>query len=103
MGEWYLAFLLLFKSRAYLDIHQTKLVFKNLKTPLEKIEAGPFESFYNTYLPPGKLQRLALEEVRPPADLGWDTLGPRQLLAHTLGEEDSGLVANRVSICAFLL
>lgn len=38
-----------------------------------------------------RLQRLAADEVAPPAHLGWYSLGLGQLLAHALGEKDGGL------------
>ena len=37
------------------------------------------------------LQRLAADELGPPADLGGDTLGAGQLLGHALSEKHSGL------------
>ena len=37
------------------------------------------------------LQRLAANELRPPADLGWDTFRARELLAHALSKEHGSL------------
>jgi hypothetical protein len=61
---------------------------------LSTIHFRPRLSTFNTALSDVEktdLQRLATNEIRPPAHLSWDALLARKLLAHAAGEELSSL------------
>lgn len=77
----------------HLVIQKARVVSSTLW--LSTIHFRPRLSTFNTALSDVEttdLQRLATNEIRPPAHLSWDALLARKLLAHAAGEELSSLL-----------